>query len=149
MSPEKEDLAILFVRRIENHSDPWSGQIGLPGGKREIYDKNLQDCVIRETLEETGIDLHNGRFLGLLQPSQPSRKPGLMVLPFVIYFQNKPTVRLSEKELDSFFWIPFQQLNESRKTIKMGSLRTPAYVVGENMIWGLTYRIVESLFQKI
>jgi 8-oxo-dGTP pyrophosphatase MutT (NUDIX family) len=149
MSPEKEDFAILFVRRIENHSDPWSGQIGLPGGKREIHDKNLQECVIREAFEETEIDLHNGRFLGLLRPIQPANKQGLLVLPFVILFQNKPLIKLSEKELDSFFWVSLQQLNRSRKTIKTGSLRVPAYIVGKNVIWGLTYRIIESLFHKL
>src|SRR4030042_1136026 len=45
-----QNLNVLFVKRVKNPADPWSGQIGFPGGKREPQDKNLMQAVIRETI---------------------------------------------------------------------------------------------------
>ncbi|MBU7027997.1 MAG: hypothetical protein HXS48_13765, partial [Theionarchaea archaeon] len=38
-----DDIRILFVKRVENPRDPWSGQMALPGGKREAEDKSLKE----------------------------------------------------------------------------------------------------------
>ncbi len=34
-----QDFKILFVKRVERLSDPWSGQIAFPGGKKESEDE--------------------------------------------------------------------------------------------------------------
>jgi len=144
LSQENSNFSILFVKRVENLADPWSGQIGLPGGKREAVDKNLKQCVTRETLEETGIALSEGRFLGLLPALRSMPRPELMILPFVVLVEHKPVIRLNEEELQSFIWIRLQQIIASRNTVKIGSREMPAFVVGETVIWGLTYRIIEN-----
>jgi 8-oxo-dGTP pyrophosphatase MutT (NUDIX family) len=149
LSLENSDFSILFVKRVENAADPWSGQIGLPGGKREPEDENLQQNVTRETLEETGISLLNSRFLGVLPALPSTPRPELMILPFVVFLKHKPTVELNRKELESFVWIPLQQILKSKNTVEIGSLEVPAYVVGKTVIWGLTYRILESFIQII
>jgi 8-oxo-dGTP pyrophosphatase MutT (NUDIX family) len=144
---ENNDFSILFVKRVENVSDPWSGQIGLPGGKREPEDKNLRQNVIRETLEETGIDLLSSRFLGLLPALRSTPIRELRILPFVILLENKPIIKLNRKELEAFIWIPFQQILTSKNTVRINSREVPAYVIGKTVIWGLTYRILESFIQ--
>ena len=150
LTPEDGDFSVLFVKRVENPAaDPWSGQIGLPGGKREVEDKNLQQNVIRETLEETGINLVNSRFLGLLPAQRATPRPELIILPFVILLEHRPIIRLNRKELESFIWIPLQEILRSKNTAKIGSREVPAYVVGKTVIWGLTYRILESLIQIV
>jgi 8-oxo-dGTP pyrophosphatase MutT (NUDIX family) len=146
---EDGDFSVLFVKRVENLADPWSGQIGLPGGKREPEDRNLQQNVVRETLEETGIDLLNSRFLGILPALRSTPRPELMVLPFVIFLEHEPIITLNRKELESFIWIPLQQIRKSKKRVKIGSQEVPAYVVGRTVIWGLTYKILESFIQII
>ena len=147
LSPENNDLRILFVKRVENLADPWSGQVGLPGGKREPEDKNLQQSVIRETLEETGINLLNSRFLGVLPALRSTPRPELMILPFVVFLERKPVVKLSMKELESFIWIPLRQILKSKNMVRIGSREVPAFVVDKAVIWGLTYRILESFIQ--
>ena len=52
-----QNLMVFFVKRVENYTDPWSGQIAFPGGKRSIKDENLKQTIIRETFEETMPDL--------------------------------------------------------------------------------------------
>ena len=52
-----KDVEVLLVKRAKKITDPWSGQVALPGGKKNSNDENLKNTVIRETLEETGIHL--------------------------------------------------------------------------------------------
>jgi 8-oxo-dGTP pyrophosphatase MutT (NUDIX family) len=58
-----EGFRILFVKRAENPVDPWSGQMAFPGGKRNSEDLSLRQTVVRETLEETNVNLLRARAL--------------------------------------------------------------------------------------
>jgi 8-oxo-dGTP pyrophosphatase MutT (NUDIX family) len=57
-------LELFVIKRAEKVEDPWSGHMALPGGAREKGDRDAYDTARRETLEEVGIDLAEGRFLG-------------------------------------------------------------------------------------
>jgi 8-oxo-dGTP pyrophosphatase MutT (NUDIX family) len=48
---------LLMIKRATFEGDPWSGHIALPGGRREPADATLERTVVRETWEETAIDL--------------------------------------------------------------------------------------------
>jgi 8-oxo-dGTP pyrophosphatase MutT (NUDIX family) len=103
LRPSNDDFKILIVKRVENPSDPWSGQMAFPGGKRNLKDQNLKQTVIRETLEETNINLaHSCRFLGVLEKTRSTVQPELHVAPFVILLEQKPIIKLNE-ELVGFF----------------------------------------------
>lgn len=141
-------MEVLLVRRVESPADPWSGQIGLPGGKREPQDSSLKQSVIRETVEETGIDiLENCRFLGALPAVASKPRPDLRILPFVVLLESEPRIRLNKKELTDYYWISLDQIEESRGMARPASFETQAFIVGEIIIWGLTYRILESFLQ--
>jgi len=76
-----QDFQVLLVKRAEKISDPWSGQTAFPGGKRNPEDWNLKETVVRETLEETRINLFEGcRFLGAMEPVRSTQK-GLFWFP--------------------------------------------------------------------
>lgn len=145
---EKGNLNILIVERVENPADPWSGQMAFPGGKRDSKDLNLKQTVMRETLEETNISLLDRcRFLGVLTALGSKPRPDIRILPFVILLEHEPSIRLSEKELKEFVWIPLKDILSSKRNVKFSFGEFPAYVVGGKVIWGLTYRVLENFFQ--
>jgi len=142
---EKEDFSVFFVKRVENRADPWSGQMAFPGGKRDEKDMNLKETVVRETLEETGINLLDRcRFLGVLTAVRSRPRPDLRILPFVVLVEYEPRVRLNRKELEDFFWIPLKELVQSKTFVKFDFGEFPAYHVRNEVIWGLTHRILEN-----
>jgi len=147
LRPVNQDFRVLFVKRVENPADPWSGQVAFPGGKRDAKDKNLKQTVVRETLEETNINLlDHCRFLGVLKAVRSTQRPEMKILPFVILLEHEPQIKLNVQELEGFVWISLEELAQNKGTVKFDFGEVPAYIVGSSVIWGLTYRILESFF---
>ena len=143
LKPADKNLRILFVKRVENPADPWSGQMALPGGKRDATDQSLKQTVVRETLEETNINLLDRcRFLGVMETQTSTPRAEMKILPFVVLLEHEPSIKLNE-ELERFVWISPEELVRHRSTVKFSFGEFPAYVVGNIIIWGLTYRILE------
>ena len=121
--------------------------MALPGGKRDVKDQNLGQTVARETLEETNINLLNCcRLLGVMEPLRSTQRPEMKVLPFVFLLEREPRIKLNE-ELEEFAWISLEELAQHRGTAKFSFGEVPAYIVGKRVIWGLTHRILERVFQ--
>ncbi|MCW4053064.1 MAG: NUDIX domain-containing protein [Candidatus Bathyarchaeota archaeon] len=144
-----KNLSVLLVKRVENPIDPWSGQTGLPGGKRSQLDLSLKQTVVREVLEEINVNLSNqGRFLGVLPVSTSMRGPKLKVRPFIFSIDYEPLVSLNS-ELQEFFWIQVDALAQHREVVNLGFGDLSAFVYGDNIIWGLTYRILETFLNAL
>ena len=144
-----QDVEVLFVKRVENPKDPWSGHVALPGGRRHEKDRNLKETVIRETLEETSIDLlDRSRFLGSMTPLTLKHRP-MKILCFVVLLEHEPAIELNEKELESSVWISLKELVQHKGTFNSVLGEYPAYIVGNTVIWGLTYRILEKFIRTI
>jgi len=140
-----QGLKILLVKRTEKLSGPWSGQMAFPGGKRDPKDRDIRQTVVRETLEEISINLaHDCRFSGILKNMRSTVRPNLLVAPFVILLEHKPTIMLNE-ELERYTWIFLNKLQECEGTVKFPFGEVPAYLVEGNAVWGLTYRILKNL----
>lgn len=147
---ENAELNILFVKRVENLADPWSGQVALPGGKRDAADLSLKQTVIRETLEETNIDLLSDcRFLGVLTALRSKPRTNLLILPFVVLLKRDHSIRLSERELEDFVWIPLRDVVQGKGSVEFDFGEVPAYTVGRTVIWGLTYRVLEDFIRTV
>src|SRR5579884_3381844 len=54
---ERGEYSMLFIKRREYVNDLFSGHMAFPGGKMQKGDGSKLETAIRETLEETGIDL--------------------------------------------------------------------------------------------
>ncbi len=149
LKPKRNDFDLLLVKRVENPSDPWSGQMALPGGKREPKDKDIKDTVMRETMEETGIKLDECRFLGVLTAISSKPKPEIKVLPFIVLLENEPKLKLNKEELESFILVPFEEIVQSKGTVKFSFGNVPAYIFADAIVWGVTYRIISKFIQAV
>ena len=151
-----DGLEALFIKRAERTGDPWSGQIAFPGGRREAADADLLATAIRETHEEVGVELTGAMLLGALDDLQPRTPtlPPVIVRPFVFAIADRPPLAVDE-EVQRAFWLPFRRLaepglyREVTLTIR-GQQRTfPAYHLGDDVIWGMTERILTPFVEMI
>ena len=142
-------LEILLIRRAERAGDPWSGQIAFPGGRHALGDADLLATAIRETREETGVDLLGAELLGALDDLHPRTPtlPPVLVRPFVFALASRPAL-LPSDEVQRAFWLSLARLSEPGVAREItltlrGAERTfPAYLVDNEVIWGMTERIL-------
>ncbi len=151
-----DDADLLFIRRATRAGDPWSGQIGLPGGRLDPADTSLEDAALRETLEEVGLDLRaHGRVLGELDDLRPRTPalPPIIVRPFVVVVPDAPALTLSD-EVAEARWVRVGELLvpaarvETTVQVRDLRMRVTAYRHGDFTIWGMTERILAT-FEEV
>lgn len=149
-------LETLFIERAERESDPWSRQIAFPGGRRDPEDADLLATAIRETREETGVELEHAERLGALNDMYPRTPvlPPVVVRPFVFALPERPAIHISD-EVHAAFWVPLATLKTPgvHQTVTVTprgmTLSVPAYIVGPHVIWGMTERILTPLLERL
>lgn len=154
LTPQSDDLKALLIRRADRTDDPWSGHVALPGGRRDPEDSDLFVTAVRETLEETGVRLSSADQLGQgddLAPRTPVL-PSIIIRPFVFGIEKTPEVRPSP-EVAYHLWVPLRRLKEAatRATVDIQGLATdvPAFVLGRDIVWGLTERILKPVIDLL
>jgi 8-oxo-dGTP pyrophosphatase MutT (NUDIX family) len=151
-----EPDSVLLIRRAERAGDPWSGHMGLPGGRADPEDADLLATAMRETVEEVGCALDRDRLLGVLDdvwPRSPLQRL-IVVRPYVFAMPERPSFTLSG-EVAETYWIPLAELQRPdvyRETIIHlgGEDRAfPAYHLEPGVVWGLTERILTPLLELL
>ena len=153
LRPADDRLELLCIKRAEYEGDPWSGHVALPGGRAEPGDPTLEATAVRETLEETGIDVYrDGLVLGVLDEVSPRTPvlPPIIVTPFVAVVgadvQPMPT-----HEVAAAFWVPLEAMRadgawvDTVLQVRGLDREVPVFRHGEYVVWGLTERILRSL----
>lgn len=154
----REELDVLLIKRARRSGDPWSGHMALPGGRRDAADTSLLETAVRETREETGLDLdrqgvHLGRLGGVAPRSV--HLPRMTVAPFVFGVPHDAPARVASPEVDQVHWVALHVLGspEVRGTIELvlagGSEEFPCLNVAGEVVWGLTYRILEDFLGRL
>jgi 8-oxo-dGTP pyrophosphatase MutT (NUDIX family) len=147
------DPELLMIKRAEAEGDPWSGHVACPGGRMEPGDHDLEQTAIRETWEETGVDLaRDGRVLGALDDISPRTTvlPPIIVRPFIAVV--KPEVDIVQSsEVAEAFWVPLAALRERARwgtaliTVRgYGEREVAVFRHGEYTVWGLTERVLRQ-----
>jgi 8-oxo-dGTP pyrophosphatase MutT (NUDIX family) len=149
---------LLMIRRAEVERDPWSGHVACPGGRMEPDDSDLAHTAIRETQEETGVDLaRDGRILGALDDVAPRTPvlPPIVIRPFVAVASRDAVVTTSD-EVAEAFWVPLERLVDpsawGRAAVpirNVGAREVDAFRHGNFVVWGLTHRALTQFLELL
>ncbi|NIP82698.1 MAG: NUDIX domain-containing protein [Gemmatimonadetes bacterium] len=145
-----DPLELLLIERAEKEGDPWSGHMALPGGRREPDDGDLLATALRETREETRIDVSRDAVLGGLDELRPGarRRFSIVVTPFVAVVPLSTEAVPAPNEVETALWVPLPHLasdeavDEILIDLEEESLAFPALSYQDYIIWGLTHRIL-------
>jgi 8-oxo-dGTP pyrophosphatase MutT (NUDIX family) len=149
---------VLVIERAAHEHDPWSGHLAFPGGRVEPLDESLLHTALRETREELGFDLAQyGRLLGPLAQLQ-AKTPGvgsLIVAPFAFALESMPILEPDPHEVARTFWVPLGPLLRGERDTSIDIARDsqrytlPGYQVEDRVLWGLSYRMLRTLFSVL
>ena len=158
LQPKVSGLRALFILRAKKEGDPWSGQMALPGGHRETIDADLVETARRETHEEIGLDFNQaGLYLGSLAGIRANPRAGfdLVVTPQVFALEDKAVPLQPNEEVAEVLWGNIDEMISGRSLTdasfpefkREGTF--PGYQVGAQVVWGLTFRMINDFFYLI
>jgi len=149
---------VLLIRRAEHALDPWSGHMAFPGGRYDPEDIDLLTTALRETREELGLDLAaNASLLGPLERVPAiarGRRVGMTIAPFVFALERPGALSPNEEVVEAI-WAPLGALARGENATSVSfefegeKLSLPGWDVGGRVVWGLTYRMLQALLEKI
>jgi 8-oxo-dGTP pyrophosphatase MutT (NUDIX family) len=144
-------LHAVFTKR---HDDlrRHPGEISFPGGRYEEGETDLRATALREAEEEIGLPADAVEVVGALQPT-PTIATGYAVYPFVGLIEPGRSWTPSASEVAEVLELPLLALLAGyarQRLIRRGvPIRTDTYLVGEQLIWGATARILSDLLDRL
>jgi 8-oxo-dGTP pyrophosphatase MutT (NUDIX family) len=155
---QRKQLEVLVIQRSHHPDDPWSGHLAFPGGRHEPHEQALQQTAVRETLEELGVDLNlDACWVGALDPVRAAHVGDgkLVVAPFVYTLTGEVCPQPDPLEVQRYFWVPLQPIlcgeRQAEHQVQWGQagFRMPGYRVEDQILWGLSYRMLNSLLHHL
>lgn len=146
---QEADPKVLLTRRsVYLNSHP--GEVSFPGGKRDPQDTSNIVVALREAQEETGLNPFDVELIGDL-PMQKARN-GMLVKPVVGFIPPNLSLVPQPTEIDRIFYVSLRQLLEAppipyEVRYQHQSLYFPSFRLENEIIWGLTARMLVSLFR--
>lgn len=146
---EESDPKVLLTRRslyLSNHA----GEVSFPGGKRDTQDTSNIVVALREAYEETALNPFDVQLIGDL-PMQKARN-GMLVKPVVGLIPPEVQLTPQPAEIDRIFFASLYSLMNAppipyEVRYAHQSLYFPSMRVENEIVWGLTARMLVSLFQ--
>jgi 8-oxo-dGTP pyrophosphatase MutT (NUDIX family) len=145
------ELHAVFTRRRDDlRRHP--GEISFPGGRQDDDETDLRLTALREAEEEIGLPARAVELVGALQPT-PTIATNYAVYPFVGLIEPGRAWQPSANEVAEVMEVPLSALRagyERRRLLCRGvPFRTDVYVIGEDVIWGATARMVGDLLDRL
>jgi 8-oxo-dGTP pyrophosphatase MutT (NUDIX family) len=143
----------LILRPV--YSGVHSGQVGLPGGRVEPDDLNINSTALREAHEEIGIDVSSVKVLGRLSELFVAASNHI-VHPIVGITEYSPLFNPDPREVDQMIEVSLQQLQDKSivgvKNMVVGGnieITAPYFDVAGHTVWGATAMILSELLMVI
>ncbi|WP_339922400.1 CoA pyrophosphatase [uncultured Cyclobacterium sp.] len=148
-SEDRKSIIVPFIKRA-TYEGVHSGQIALPGGKKDVGDKDLGETALRETEEEIGVSRKDIQILGNLSDLYipPSN---FSVRPFIGFSSAPPVFEIDKREVDRLIICSFDELTNEAIIKKKGmnlaggyKIQAPYYEINEEVVWGATAMILSE-----
>ncbi len=144
----------FYLIQRPQYNGPHSGQIALPGGKKETIDFDLTHTAIRETKEEIGIELKHTDIIGqLTELFIPVSNT--LVFPYTAIINHIPKFIPQESEVVEVIECKIAHLlsqsNNEITQVKINeslTIKTPYFSLNDKIVWGATAMILNE-FKKI
>jgi 8-oxo-dGTP pyrophosphatase MutT (NUDIX family) len=151
LAPTTEEPHVVLTKRradLRRHA----GEIAFPGGRRDPADPTLEDTALREAEEEIGLARGEVTLLWEL-PSTSTFATNYLIHPFAGMIPPGLRWRAAADEVEDVLDVSLREIRSGRTRARLErrgiSFETDAYVVGEELIWGATARILESLLENL
>lgn len=147
----REDQPRVLLTRRASHMRHHAGEVSFPGGRREAGDTSNIVVALREAFEETGLNPFQVELLGEL-PSQRA-KSGLWVKPIVGLIPPDVILVPQPDEIERIFYVELMQIIKAQPLpypvqLNQQQYYMPSFQLDNEIIWGLTARILVSLFRR-
>lgn len=127
------------------------GQVGFPGGKRELSDPDLIYTARRESNEEIGFPIESGELIGqLTEVAIPVSK--FLVSPYVFWIDELPSLIPDAREVDTIFSCDLAHLSQQeilRTSIPIQNgivlKDMPYFDIDNRVVWGATALMLAEL----
>ncbi len=150
----KEGKIYFPLMRRSMYSGVHSGQISLPGGKREGRDPDLVQTALREAQEEIGIPKEQVDILGTLTPLFVYAS-NFDILPVVGIMSSAPSFKPDDREVEEVLSADLSDLRHqveiktTELTVREYIIRAPYYEVNNHIVWGATAMILSEFLQVV
>jgi 8-oxo-dGTP pyrophosphatase MutT (NUDIX family) len=151
--PHPEGLSLIFMKRPDYpgvHGD----QISFPGGRKDRTDRDDLETALRETEEEIGVKQDHIEVWGSLS-TQHTLASRYFITPFIGRIPYPYKFTPDPREVERLIIIPFARLLEPA-TYSHGiynwkgmEFESDLYQHGNDIIWGLTARILNNLISLL
>lgn len=148
---EKEGALHLVFTQRKQYDGVHGGQMSFPGGKKDDADAGIVETALREAEEEIGVEKKKIEIIGSLSRLYipPSN---FLVYPAVGFARHIVSFRPQENEVEKVVEIPAAfffdaahiNLQTEIRLFNGATVRVPAYIYKEHIIWGATAIILSE-----
>ncbi len=146
---EAQTKLILILRKT--YKGVHSGQVGFPGGKVELDDKDLMQTALRETHEEVGV--HPELVTVYKKLTQVYIPPSnFYVQPFIGLASQTPIFTKQDTEVEDLLEVYLTDLlsdgNLTSKKVKTSygaEVEVPAFNLSNHLVWGATAMMLSEV----
>lgn len=155
--PDKENQTRLLLILRKTYNGVHSNQVGFPGGKVELSDKNIRETALRETWEEVGVE---PRQIHLVKPITKVFIPpsNFIVHPFIGLSETTPKFVKQPTEVEQIIEVLFSDFMDDRlettqtlSTSYAQNITVPSFIFNDFTVWGATAMMlseIKDLFKK-
>ncbi|MFO8148641.1 MAG: NUDIX hydrolase [Bacteroidota bacterium] len=146
----KENTKLVLILR-KTYKGVHSNQVGFPGGRVELFDKNLKHTALRETEEEVGIPKQEVEVIKKLTKLYipPSN---FWVHPYIGLVNKTPYLVPQESEVEQILEIDIDHFldeknmtTETLNTSYAKNIKVPAFNLNGHIVWGATAMMLNEL----